>query len=295
MLSSLSPCPSPNLLFSNSKPLSLNPNPIRLSFPLHCSNSTTTPTSTSTPATAVPTPSTDEVPQKRWRQRKFYPGEDEGICEEMRFVAMRLRDESAESAESEATEKDDENTWQPSMEGFLKYLVDSKLVFETVERIIDESTNESYAYFRQSGLERTASLTKDIESFKEQGFAIPEPSPPGVSYSTYLKELAESSAPSFLCHRYNIYFAHATGGVGIGKQAFQKLLEERKFEFYNWEGRKLEFYNWDSDPQVLLKDLRDSLNKLSKHWTRNEKNTCLKEATKSFVYLGKIVRLIILL
>ncbi|KAJ1696842.1 hypothetical protein LUZ63_005354 [Rhynchospora breviuscula] len=283
MLSSLSPCPSPNLLFS--KPLSLNPNPRRLSFPLHCSSSTTTSTSTSaTTTTAVPTSSTAPVRRKRQRRRHFCPGESEGICEEMRFVAMRLRDESAET-ESEAMEKDDENTWQPSMEGFLKYLVDSKLVFDTIERIIDESSHVSYAYFRKSGLERTASLTKDIEWFKEQGFAIPEPSLPGVNYSTYLKKLAERSAPSFLCHCYNIYFAHATGGVGIGKQVFQKLSEERK----------LEFYNWDSDVQVLLKDLRESLNNLSKHWTRNEKNTCLQEATKSFVYLGKIVRLIILL
>ncbi|KAJ3697151.1 hypothetical protein LUZ61_000856 [Rhynchospora tenuis] len=283
MLSSLSltPCPSPSPLFSNSKPLSLNPNPRYLSFPLHCSNSTTTSTSATT-TTAVPTSSAAPVRPKRQRNRKFWPGESEGICEEMRFVAMRLRDESAES---EAEEKDEENTWQPSMEGFLKYLVDSKLVFETVERIIDESNDVSYVYFRKSGLERKESLVKDMEWFKEQGFAIPEPSPPGVSYSTYLKELAESSSPSFLCHFYNIYFAHATGGVGIGKQVCQKLLE----------GRELEFYSWDSDVQVLLKDVRESLNKLSKHWTRDAKNKCLKEATKSFVYLGKIVRLIILL
>lgn len=32
-------------------------------------------------------------------------------------------------------------TWQPSMEGFLNYLVDSKLVFNTVERIVDESSH----------------------------------------------------------------------------------------------------------------------------------------------------------
>lgn len=56
----------------------------------------------------------------------------------MRFVAMRLRDEEA------ATEaNDDEDTWQPSVEGFLRYLVDSKLVFETVERIINESSDEA--------------------------------------------------------------------------------------------------------------------------------------------------------
>lgn len=35
------------------------------------------------------------------------------------------------------------DTWQPSMEGFLKYLVDSKLVFSTIERIVDESEDVS--------------------------------------------------------------------------------------------------------------------------------------------------------
>lgn len=30
------------------------------------------------------------------------------------------------------------------------------------------------------------------------------------------------------------------------------------------------------------------------HWSRDDKNRCLKEATKSFRYMGQIVRLIIL-
>lgn len=32
-------------------------------------------------------------------------------------------------------------TWIPSLEGFVKCLVDSKLVFDTVERIVDESSD----------------------------------------------------------------------------------------------------------------------------------------------------------
>lgn len=72
--------------------------------------------------------------------------------------------------------------------------------------------------FKRSRLERTESLMKDLEWFEEQGYDIPEPSPPGRRYSTYLTELAASSKPSFLCHYYNLYFAHATGGVGIGQK-----------------------------------------------------------------------------
>ncbi|RWW77599.1 hypothetical protein BHE74_00014238 [Ensete ventricosum] len=60
------------------------------------------------------------------------------------------------------------------------------------------------------------------------------------------------------------------------------------------EGRELEFYKWDSDVHELLKGTRENLNNLGEHWTRDEKNTCLREAAKSFRYLGQIVRLIIL-
>lgn len=119
------------------------------------------------------------VRRRRSRYRKLYPGEKKGITEEMRFVAMKLRnsgkpkktknggkssgsdeepknealdsgdDESDKSASEEEAEVDNVGgngngeTWQPSMEGFLKYLVDSKLVFSTIERIVDESSDVS--------------------------------------------------------------------------------------------------------------------------------------------------------
>lgn len=52
----------------------------------------------------------------------------------------------------------------------------------------------------------------------QQGINIPPPSSPGLTYAAYLEDLAEKSAPSFLCHLYNIYFAHISGGQAIGKQ-----------------------------------------------------------------------------
>jgi hypothetical protein len=67
-------------------------------------------------------------------------------------------------------------------------------------------------------LERSARISKDLEWFKEQGIAIPEPSPLGSTYATYLTELADSNAPAFLSHYYNIYFAHITGGVAVGNK-----------------------------------------------------------------------------
>ncbi|KAK6792809.1 hypothetical protein RDI58_011890 [Solanum bulbocastanum] len=243
--------------------------------------------------------------RKRRRYRKQYPGEKKGITEEMRFVAMKFRNSKGKKkSESDDEMKDDgyesvssdeddvgggsrgggEATWQPSIEGFLKYLVDSKLVFSTIERIVDESSDVSYAYFRRTGLERTECISKDLEWFGQQGHEIPEPSIPGVTYANYLEELAEKTPRLFLSHFYNIYFSHIAGGQVIAKKAFERLLEEKELEFYKWEG----------DEEKLLQDVRESFNMLAKHWSRDDKNKSLREVTKAFRFMGQIVRLIIL-
>lgn len=230
-----------------------------------------------------------QVVKKRKRYRKQYPGESTGITEEMRFVAMKLRNTPKtnithkEEESEEYNDDDGDGTWQPSMEGFLKYLVDSKLIFNTVDRIIDDSQDVSYAYFRRTGLERSGGLSKDLEWFSQQNMVIPPPSNPGVSYAQYLEEIAEESAPLFLCHFYNIYFSHIAGGQVIARRVSEKLLE----------GRELEFYKWEGDVQELFKGVREKLNMLGEHWTRDEKNKCLRETTKSFRFMGQIVRLII--
>ncbi|CAN0922248.1 Probable inactive heme oxygenase 2, chloroplastic [Linum grandiflorum] len=170
---SVSPLPSRNAGRTRSPP------PI-----LCCSNSNPSVSSTA-PAPVIAPP----VLKKRKRYRKSYPGETKGITEEMRFVAMRLRNikgiyphkqknpvsEDGESPDSDSDSDGDESeeeeqqavvqqqeeeeegkkveeegsedgesvTWVPSMEGFVKYLVASKLVFTTVERILDTSDDIS--------------------------------------------------------------------------------------------------------------------------------------------------------
>ncbi|GMI90644.1 heme oxygenase 2 [Hibiscus trionum] len=266
---------------------------------LRCSNSSTN-SSTNSNMAGLP------VKKKRKRYRKQYPGESQGITEEMRFVAMRLRnikgkkvasgsgsdtETDTTQSEEEEDEKINENggdgeaeTWSPTMEGFLKYLVDTRLVFNTIERIVDESDDVAYAYFRKTGLERSACLSKDLEWFSQRHFVVPEPSNPGVSYVTYLEELAEKSAPLFLSHFYNIYFSHIAGGEVIARKVSEQLLE----------GRELELYKWEGDVQESLKGVREKLNMLGEHWSRDDRNKSLKEAAKSFKFLGQIVRLIIL-
>ncbi|KAL1539219.1 putative inactive heme oxygenase 2, chloroplastic, variant 3 [Salvia divinorum] len=251
--------------------------------------------------------SSSPVKKRRRRYRKKYPGEDNGITEEMRFVAMKLRNNGksksrrasaavvSEDLEIES-EKEGKNgdgineTWQPSIEGFMKFLVDSKLVFTTIERIVDESTDVSYVYFRRTGLERSDCISRDLEWLREQGNEIPEPSNPGVNYVKYLEDLAEKSPPLFLCHFYNIYFSHVAGGQVISR----KIQNRYQVSDMLFDGRELEIYKWDGDAEELLRGVREKLNALGEHWSRDEKNRCLRETTKAFRFLGQIVRLIIL-
>lgn len=133
--------------------------------------------SPSSPAAAeAPAPPQEAKPKRKpQRYPKQYPGQAVGVAEEMRFVAMRLRnpkrttikdEPGAEDAgpgpdaDASASEDDDdddggvreehekeedgelvEGEWMPSMEGFVMYLVDSKLVFDTIERVVAESTD----------------------------------------------------------------------------------------------------------------------------------------------------------
>ncbi|KAF9599879.1 hypothetical protein IFM89_001825 [Coptis chinensis] len=105
----------------------------------------------------------------------------------MRFVTMKLCSEKVSNAQGneEEIESSLENseTWEPKIEGFINYLVDSKLVFETLECIVEESEDVSYAYFRKTGLERAEVISKDLEWFSQQGCVIPNPRNPGASYA----------------------------------------------------------------------------------------------------------------
>jgi len=65
------------------------------------------------------------------------------FMEEMRAAAMRLhsRDQAARDGKKEAQAPMEPPIakWQPTVEGYLRFLVDSKLVFETLEAIVDRA------------------------------------------------------------------------------------------------------------------------------------------------------------
>lgn len=76
----------------------------------------------------------------------------------------------------------------------------------------------SDAEFRNTGLERSEALKNDLEWFRQQGHTIPKPSAPGTTYASLLEDLSEEDPQAFICHFYNVYFAHTAGGRMIGKK-----------------------------------------------------------------------------
>ncbi|KAF3788208.1 Heme oxygenase 1 [Nymphaea thermarum] len=215
------------------------------------------------------------------KPKKRYPGEAKGFVEEMRFVAMKLHTPDQAKEGEKVSNEQPMAKWQPTIEGYLKFLVDSKVVFDTLERIVQ--TAPAYSEFKDTGLERSENLAKDLEWFRSQGHTIPEPSGPGTTYATYLEEISENDPQAFICHFYNTYFAHSAGGRMIGRKVSEMILDNKLLEFYKWNG----------DLPKSLQNVRDKINKLAESWTREEKDHCLAETEKSFQYSGKILRLIL--
>ena len=51
-----------------------------------------------------------------------------------------------------------------------------------------------------------------------------------------VQRLAEEDPPAFLCHFYNIYFAHSAGGRMIGKKVSEMCLDGAQLQFYQYNG-----------------------------------------------------------
>ncbi|KAI3994202.1 hypothetical protein MKX01_012459 [Papaver californicum] len=176
---------------------------------------------------------------------------------------------------------------KPSLHGYVKFLVDSKVMYDALEKILTNADYSSYEELRNTGLERSGSLAKDLEWFSEQiGIQnIPSPTTFGISYASYLEEIAVKNPKAIFCHFYLIYFGLTAGGRMLGKrvQASEKLLENKELESYKWNGELSE----------LLENVKEKLNKVAQSWTWEEKDQCLEESAISFEYSEDIMKLII--
>ncbi|KAM1321410.1 hypothetical protein PS2_014098 [Malus domestica] len=77
------------------------------------------------------------------KAKKRYPGEAKGFVEEMRFVAMKLHTrDQAKEGEKEVKEPHEGLVakWEPTVDGYLKFLVDRLLVYDTLEEIVEKAS-----------------------------------------------------------------------------------------------------------------------------------------------------------
>jgi len=228
--------------------------------------------------------STESATEAKERKR---PGEKKGFVEEMRFVAMRLhtRDQAKEGEKKPEPEQKPMAQWMPTKDGYLKFLVESKAVYDAMEEIVASGSSPIYKDFVNTGLERSEALSRDIAWFEEaQGMTAPPADGPGKEYGDFLRELSASSPPEFVCHFYNVYFAHSAGGKMIGRKVSEMILNDKQLDFYKWEG--------ESGLETSLTAVKEQLNKTAEAWSREEKDRCLEETSKSFQLSGKLLRLI---
>jgi len=208
-----------------------------------------------------------------------------GFVGEMRKVAMKLHTKEQAPKEGKAENPKPAQKFAPTREGYLRFLAESKVVYETLERIVKEAPVDLYKRFQNTGLERTEPLEKDIAWMRETyGLEAPELTAdgPGLTYSRLLEELARSDPPAFICHYYNTYFAHTAGGRMIGSKVAAMCLDSAE----------LEFYKYDGDLTELLEAVRAQINEAAEAWAEDQKNRCLEETTESFKYSGAIMQTI---
>ena len=156
------------------------------------------------------------------------------ILDELRDVAMRLhtREQAPREGQAEAPAKPAEPRVPTHMD-YLQFLVDSRAVYAVMEEIVNG--NEKLAMFRNTGIERTIELEKDIAWMCDKfDLQRPDVGTAGMTYAKELKAMVESDddIPEFMCHYYNYYFAHLAGGRMIGKQMSKLLLDGETLEFY---------------------------------------------------------------
>jgi len=207
-------------------------------------------------------------------------GEVSSIIEDLKSAAMNLHTKDQSASGGQKAKKRPE--FKPTLEGYLRYLVDSRAIFSTMEDIVKEKAELSLLL--ENGLERAGALEKDIayiESLEVQPVAVEGEASPGSDYSAYLKTLSQENLPGFICHYYNTYFAHTAGGRMIGKAVSDRILDGRKLDFY---------HDYPEPVSKLSKRVKDSLEDIAREWSEEEKGKCVGETGKAFQYAGQVMR-----
>jgi hypothetical protein len=173
------------------------------------------------------------------------------------------------------------DTLAPTRQKYLQFLVDSHKVYSTFENIL--STSPQLVWFLTSGLERSEAYQDDIEWLLnyDNSLTLPSCGTAGLTYSTFIDKLfhEKENFPKFICHFYNYYFAHISGGRYIGSKLSKTLLD----------GFVLKSLQWPKDIRVISEDVKMKIDYLAKDWNEKQKKECVDETLIAFQYGASLV------
>lgn len=199
---------------------------------------------------------------------------------DMRAVAMKLHtpQQLKKPASGSTPPPPQEPAWTPDVIHYLQFLVDSLVVYETIEQISEEYP--VLAPFRNTGLERSKALKEDIAWISSTyDLKVPSAGVHGPGYAAHMRELAKTNMPKYMCHYYNHMFAHTAGGRMIGK----------KYSDMFFDGKVLNFYQWEGEVKDHMKATVAKVDELANTWNDEEKKACLDETAMSFRYSGALM------
>lgn len=132
-------------------------------------------------------------------------------------------------------------------------------------------------------------MAADIEALRLRGVEPPShPAPaaapgPGAAYAAHLASLASRDVPAFICHFYNVYFAHTAGGAMIGR-SLTAALDLPPQRFWSYDG---------VDLAGSMDGVRGKINAAAEEWSEEQRQHCLAETGRSFEMSGKLLRLLV--
>jgi heme oxygenase (biliverdin-producing, ferredoxin) len=193
------------------------------------------------------------------------------VQDEMKPYAMKLHTRD-QAREGQQPAQKPFTAWQPTRQDFFQFLVDSLVVYEALEEIVEKYP--SLQLLRHTGLERSAVLKEDIAWMQtyDPSIRLLPANLQAVNYASFLRNMAAESIPKFICHYYNHYFAHTAGGRMIGKKMTEMLLESQTLKFYQWEG----------DVKQLIDETKHKIDIIALGWSAEEKQACLEETLACF-------------
>ena len=111
------------------------------------------------------------------------------VNQDLRTYAMRFHTKDQAPKEGKQKAEIPFTAWEPTRQNYVQFLVDSLLVYETLESLAQEIP--ALASFKSTGLERAAALKEDLEwmtKFDSQ-ISIPTSGPNGIKYSSFLRKV----------------------------------------------------------------------------------------------------------